>query len=205
MDIKICGLTNIDDAKAARDAGADFLGFVLYARSPRGITATALRRIAEELGEECRLVGVFVNEVPERVVEIASDCGLYAAQLHGDEAHREFAGMSLPVWRSVRFMHDGVFHPAPDQWPAARYVVDSFIPGVYGGTGMTADWARAASLAARFPVMLAGGLTHQNVAEAVVTVHPMGVDAASGVESEPGKKDHAKIKAFIASVRSIVR
>ncbi len=203
MDIKICGLTNIDDARAARDAGADFLGFVLYSRSPRGISETALRNIADELDGSCRLVGVFVNELPDRVALIASDCGLCAVQLHGDELHREFAGLPVPVWRSVRLLHDEAPDPAPDQWPAARYVVDSFIPGVYGGTGVKADWGYAAALAKSFPVMLAGGLTRENVAEAIGVVQPVGVDAASGIEREPGRKDHAKIKAFIAAARSV--
>jgi phosphoribosylanthranilate isomerase len=201
MDIKICGLTNIDDAKAARDAGADFLGFVLYSRSPRGISASDLRRIADKLGGGCKLVGVFVNHDPGEVARIASDCGLSAAQLHGDETHRDFAALSVPVWRAVRLHCNAPPEPVPDQWPAARYVVDSFLPGIYGGTGITADWEGAAEIAKRFPVMLAGGLTPENVAEAVKLVHPLGVDAASGVEKEPGKKDHARIKAFISAAR----
>ena len=205
MDIKICGLTNLDDARAALDAGADFLGFVLYHRSPRCISAAALRRIADNLSGDRRMVGVFVNELPERVAQIASDCGLYAAQLHGDELHREFAGLSLPVWRAVRVRHDGAPEPEPNQWPAARYVLDAFMPGVYGGTGMTADWSFAAALAKRFPVMLAGGLTPENVGEALRTVQPVGIDVAGGVESEPGRKDRLKLKAFVSAVRKEAR
>lgn len=201
MDIKICGLTNLADARAALEAGADFLGFVLYARSPRGISGPALREIAEGLPGRARMVGVFVNEQPDIVARIASDCGLCAVQLHGDERPDEFAGLNMPVWRSVRIRPDGAANPAPEQWPAARYVVDADAPGLYGGTGGTADWNAAAELARTVPVMLAGGLTPENVAQAIAEVRPKGVDVAGGVESEPGKKDHRKLKAFIAAAR----
>lgn len=201
IDIKICGLTNLPDARAALDAGADFLGFVLYAKSPRGISESELRRIVERLPAGARTVGVFVNERPETVARIYSECGLRAVQLHGDEEPDEFAGLNLPVWRAVRVRADGIAAPAPARWPAERYVADAYAPGVYGGTGKTADWRAAAELATGFPVMLAGGLTPENVGEAVRAVRPNGVDVAGGVESGPGKKDHLKLNAFIAAAR----
>lgn len=199
-EIKICGLTNLPDARAAWEAGADFLGFVLYSGSPRGISGKALRRIAERLGGGPKLIGVFVNERPETVAGIVSDCGLHAVQLHGDERLEDFTDPGVPVWRAVR-VRQGLAVPSPERWPAARYVVDADVPGEYGGTGRAADWSAAADFAKRFPVMLAGGLTPDNVREAVRIVQPAGVDVASGVEREPGKKDYRKLKAFIAAVR----
>lgn len=199
-DIKICGLTNLPDARTAWEFGADFLGFVLYAGSPRGISGRALRRIAEGLDVGASLVGVFVNERPEMVARIASDCRLCAVQLHGDERIEDFAELKVPVWRAVR-ARQGLAVPLPEHWPASRYVVDADAPGEYGGTGRTADWSFAADLAGRFSIMLAGGLTAGNVGEAVRIVRPAGVDVAGGVESEPGKKDYQRLKAFIAAVR----
>lgn len=201
MDIKICGITNLPDARAAVDAGADFLGFVLYSRSPRGISGAALRRIAGKLDGACKLVGVFVNERPEHVAQIAEDCCLCAVQLHGNESFGDFSGLSLLVWRALRVRDDGAPDPAPEHWPAARYVVDAWSPHAYGGTGELVDWEQAAVLAKRFPVMLAGGLTPDNVEEAVKAVRPAGVDVAGGVEKAPGRKDHVKLKAFAAAAR----
>lgn len=200
MDIKICGLTNLADARAALEAGADFLGFVLYPESPRGIAARTLRRIMDRLPGTPRAIGVFVNEAREEVLRVAADCGLYAVQLHGDETARDFAQMLLRIWRAVR-LGRGAPRPAPEDWPAERYVVDAAVRGAYGGTGRPADWRRAAVLARAHPVMLAGGLTPANVADAIRQVRPMGVDVASGVEKSPGKKDLRKLKAFIRAAR----
>lgn len=201
VDVKICGLTNRDDAQHALDLGADYLGFVVYAKSPRGIDATALRRIVDNLKGPFRAVGVFVNASPAAVKRLARDCGLHAVQLHGDEPVAAFQDIPVPVWRAVRMEH-GRPAPAPDDWPAARYVVDAHVPGRYGGTGVQADWRAAAALAAQRPVMLAGGLTPGNVAAAIAAVRPLGVDTASGVEREPGKKDPDKVAAFIRRARS---
>ncbi len=202
-DIKICGLTNLIDARAALDAGADFLGFVLYAGSPRCISATELRRVAERLRDKPKTIGVFVNERPENVIQIASDCNLHAVQLNGDEVYNDFSSLEISVWRSVR-IQEGLISPIPEKWLAVRYVVDAAVPGQYGGTGTAVDWPAAGSLAKRVPVMLAGGLTPGNVREAIQIVQPMGVDVASGVEKAPGKKDHEKLKAFIKAVRKTI-
>ena len=198
--IKICGLTNLEDAKAALEAGADFLGFVVYAKSPRGISATALRRIVDQITGKPKIIGVFVNKARAEVLRIVSDCGLYAVQLHGDEPVGDFVSMPVLVWRAVR-VRQGRAVPLPEQWPAARYVVDADVSGQYGGTGTEADWPAAAGLSKRFPVMLAGGLLPDNVEQAIRIVQPTGVDVASGVEKKPGKKDYHKLKAFIAAVR----
>ena len=202
VEVKICGLTNADDVKAALEAGVDFLGFVLYVRSPRGVTATRLKRILDKIDGGGKAVGVFVNESRDRVEKIARDCGLCAVQIQGDEKPTEFIDMPVPVWRAVRF-RNGSFMPPPEKWRAERYVVDAAVPGLYGGTGVAADWHEAATLAAGYPVMLAGGLTPENVGEAVRIVKPLGVDVASGVETEPGEKSYTKMKQFIEAVKII--
>lgn len=200
LAVKICGLTNKDDAIAALDLGADYLGFILYAGSPRGITATELMRILERIQATRKAIGVFVNESRANVEKMAGDCGLYAVQIHGDEEPETFVDMPVPVWRSV-WLHDGVYKPSPEKWQASRYVIDAAVPGLYGGTGIAADWNEAAGLAVKYPVMLAGGLTPDNVADAVRIVKPLGVDVAGGVEAEPKKKDHGKMKAFIKAAK----
>lgn len=201
IEIKICGLTCARDARAALDAGADYLGFVLYSRSVRGITATRLRQIVERLTSHPKCIGVFINESPGRVLQIARDCGLFAVQLHGEEPAADFARWPTPIWRAVR-IRNRHFYPAPRYWPADRYVVDAAVTGAYGGTGITADWIAARRLARRRPIMLAGGLTPENVAAAIRRVQPQGVDVAGGVEKTPGKKDWRKIQAFIRAARS---
>jgi phosphoribosylanthranilate isomerase len=200
VEIKICGLTNLEDARVALAAGADYLGFVLYARSPRAVPVEALASIVRDLGEGVRAVGVFVNSTPAFVRDTALHCGLAAVQIHGDELPDAFAAMPVPVWRSVAVSRDGC-SPEPSAWPAARYVADAAAPGLYGGTGSLADWNQAAALATRVPLMLAGGLTAANVAAAIREVRPLGVDVSSGVEAEPGRKSHAAVRAFIANAR----
>jgi len=193
-------LTNLDDASAALDAGADYLGFVLYEGSPRGVSVKALMRILDRLDRPVRAVGVFVNEARGEVERIVSEAGLHAAQLHGDEAPVDFSDLAVPVWRAIRLSGQEC-EPWPEQWPAERYVVDASVPGMYGGTGVTADWQAAARLAAERPVMLAGGLTPRNVASAVQTVRPRGVDVAGGVEKRPGRKDPNKLRDFIVNAK----
>ncbi|MFH1477354.1 MAG: phosphoribosylanthranilate isomerase [Verrucomicrobiota bacterium] len=198
-EIKICGLTSLPDARMVLDAGVDYLGFVLYERSPRHITPGALRRLLDRLPSKARAVAVFVNARRELVEMLARDCNLHAIQLHGDERLADWIDMPVPVWRAARLRH-GRPDPAPDQWPTTRYVLDATVRGRYGGTGRTADWTKAAELARQAPLMLAGGLTPQNVAEAIRIVAPLGVDTASGVEKAPGKKDRRKVAAFIQAV-----
>ena len=200
MEVKVCGLTSLDDARAAVDAGADYLGFVFYENSPRAVTARSVIEILAELGD-VRALGVFVNESPQVVVDTVKECGLYAAQIHGDEDANDFRGLEVPVWRAL-WIEDGVAFPEPDIWQSERYVVDAAAPGQYGGSGVLADWGIAAELAGRVPVMLAGGLTADNVAAAVTAVRPLGVDVSSGVERTPGVKDHEAVRAFVAAVKS---
>lgn len=205
LEIKICGLTNVEDAAAAARFGADYLGFVLYPKSPRATNAQAVAEILAALPPAVRAVGVFVNSKRAEIERVAADCRLHAVQLHGDERPEDFRELPLPVWRAVRF-RDGAWRPRPADWPGAtRYVVDAAVPGRYGGTGVAADWEAAGRLAAERPVMLAGGLTLDNLAEAIRAVRPLGVDAASGVETEPGRKDHRRLRQFIERARQVAR
>lgn len=203
-EIKICGLTNLPDARMALDAGADYLGFVLYERSPRRIAPAALRRLLDRLPARARAVAVVVNAHRELVEALAHDCHLYAVQLHGDERQADWIDLPVPVWRAIR-LRRGSPNPIPEHWIAARYVMDAAAPGKYGGSGRKTDWARAAKLARQIPLILAGGLTPDNVAEAIHTVQPLGVDTASGVEKSPGRKDPRKLAAFVKAVAAAGR
>jgi len=202
IEIKICGLTNSDDATAAAGAGADYLGFVFYPASPRAVTADDVVRILREVAAPVRAVGVFVNESPEAVRRIAEQCSLHAVQIHGDETADLFADFPFRVWRALR-VSSGECVPDPADWPACRYVVDALVPGLYGGTGVEASWKRAAEIAAVRPVMLAGGLTLENVGEAIRAVRPHGVDVSSGIEAVPGRKDMARLEAFMRRAREV--
>ena len=201
IEIKICGLTNRDDAVAALDFGADYLGFILYSKSPRGITASKLADILGHITKPFNAIAVFVNEQRKSIEAIAGDCGLYAVQLHGDEKPENFAELPFKIWRAVKYVNNA-FAPSPEKWNADRFLVDAAVKGKHGGTGVKADWVKAAELAAKYPVMLSGGLNPENVAEAVRAVKPLGVDAATGIESSPCKKDLKKMKRFIQAVKA---
>lgn len=200
VEVKICGLTNTDDAMAAFDFGADYLGFILYALSPRGIDTAKLARVVDKIDKSARVVGVFVNSSRAEIEKVARDCGLHAVQLHGDEDPSDFTDMPVTVWRAVK-QQDGIFTPLPEKWRADRYVIDAVAPELYGGTGIEVDWHDTAGFARAYPVMLAGGLTPDNVTDAIRIVEPLGVDVASGIEVEPGKKDHGKMKRFIEAAK----
>ncbi len=202
IEVKICGITNLRDASSAVEFGADYLGFILYPKSPRAISSKTLAALLRKLGEHGRAIGVFVNESRDQVEKTAADCGLFAVQIHGDESGEAFVDFPVPVWRAVKQV-SGLWQPEPSEWSAERYVVDSSIRGLYGGTGVTGDWDKAAGFAKKYPVMLSGGLTEGNVREAISIVQPKGVDVASGVESSPGKKDLKKLKAFIENARTV--
>lgn len=201
IDVKICGLTTLEDARVACDAGADYLGFVFYAKSPRAVAPACVADIIATLDIGARAVGLFVNEAPEKAMAVARECGLGIVQLHGDETAEPFDQFPLPIWRAIR-VRDGRAVPAPEAWLASRYVIDADVSGVYGGTGVKADWEMAAALAESYSVMLAGGLRADNVAAAIARVQPAGVDVSSGVEAEPGRKDHAAVRRFVAAAKA---
>jgi phosphoribosylanthranilate isomerase len=209
MKIKICGITNLDDALAAAELGADYLGFNFYPKSPRSIAELDCEKIVAALqARPPRPVcaGVFVNHPAADIARIVKRCGLDAAQLSGDEPPEmlaALAGAKIPAFKAVRapIGGDRLEQMASAGTAEPALLLDASVPGRYGGTGLKADWDWARSIAARRPVFLAGGLTPENVSDAIRQVRPWGVDAASGVESAAGKKDHALMAAFIAAAR----
>ena len=194
--VKICGITNSDDARHAADCGADALGFVFYAGSPRCVTPEQARELVAGLPPFVTRVGLFVNEDPVRIRAIIASCGLDAVQLHGDEPPADCVLPPCRVIKGVRPRHAADL-AALAAYPVAALLVDAAVPGQFGGTGQRADWELAAVLATRQRVILAGGLTPANVAAAVRQVKPYGVDVASGVESAPGRKDPDRVAQFI--------
>jgi phosphoribosylanthranilate isomerase len=204
--IKICGITNLDDALAAVDAGADALGFNFCSQSPRFVKADVVRRIVAQLPPFVTAVGVFVNEDVKNVRDWMDDCGLALAQLHGDEAVAYCEWLARPVIKAIRLKDRDSLLALADYQGRARvrgFVLDAFSPMSYGGTGHVSNWELAAEAAKSVTVILAGGLTPENVTDAIRTVRPYGVDVSSGVESQPGKKDHAKLRAFINAVKLV--
>jgi len=203
-EVKICGLTNDGDARAALECGADYIGFVLYPKSPRFVSPDAMKDILNKLSGTFRAVAVVVNLERERIAEILRDCPLYAIQFHGDEEPGVAVDLGVEIWRSVH-LEDGSFQPDPDSWPADRYVVDgsSRRDRTYGGTGIQIDLSSAASFAKRYASMLSGGLACSNVANAIRGVRPSGVDVSSGIEKEPGLKNVQQMARFIEIVRQM--
>jgi phosphoribosylanthranilate isomerase len=202
--IKICGIKTVTDALAAMDAGADLIGFNLYPKSPRFIERQACAEITSVLKREypqVRLVGVFVNSSVEEVKDTLQICSLDLAQLHGDETPEMVASFSGKAFKAFRGIPESVNGFARSESPA--FLLDASVKGMYGGSGVTADWDGAAELAKKYPLLLAGGLTPENVAEAIRRVKPWGVDVASGAESAPGQKDAAKMSAFVKAVQSV--
>ena len=198
--IKICGLTNREDALQAVDCGADALGFVFYPKSPRCVTPEAVAAICADLPPFVTRVGLFVNEAAETMLAVAGECGLDVLQLHGDEMP---SACHLPPYRVIKGVRPASAQDLPGyaDFPVSALLVDAAVPGQFGGTGQRADWALARQLAATRRVILAGGLTPDNVAEAVRQVRPYAVDVSSGVESAPGKKDPVKVAEFIRRAR----
>ena len=206
--VKICGITSLADALAAVDAGADMLGFNFYPPSPRSITPEACSSITAVLNRDfpsVTLVGVFVNMPVQRVWAILQECSLKFAQLHGDETPEMLAALPGIAYKAFRGIPeteilDGYILQKVANQPA--FLVDAAVKGLYGGSGVTADWFAAAMLSQKYSILLAGGLQPGNVAEAVEQVKPWGVDTASGVESSPGRKDEGKIRDFVQAVRA---
>ncbi len=202
VQVKICGITNLSDARAAVDAGADALGFNFFKGSPRYLTPLTARSIIRSLPSNVLCVGVFVNETREAVESAVVESGIGAVQLHGDEPP-EFCELLNEVRVIKAFRGREGFDPRI----VARYRVeailfDAYAPGAWGGTGQACDWGLARGVRAVVPKMyLAGGLTPETVREAIATVEPFAVDVCSGVESAPGVKDHALVRRFVEAAR----
>jgi len=204
VKLKVCGLTSLEDACAAIDCGAEYLGFNFYPKSPRYIAPTAARAIIERLPDNVIGVGIFVNEArPEDVDEILRVSGARMAQLHGDESAAYCAGVGAErVIKALRAGDDFDARRVLD-YPASAILLDAFDAKLYGGTGRTANWVVAREAARLTKVFLAGGLSPENIAEAIRAVEPFAVDVNSGVEIAPGRKDQVKLHALYRLVNSI--
>jgi phosphoribosylanthranilate isomerase len=200
--IKICGMTNLNDALSALKAGADALGFVFYKQSPRYIEPEIASEIIRNLPPLVTVVGVFVNEQIDKVREIASYCLLDILQFHGFESPEYCEWYHNRVIKAFRVKDASSMEEIKKyKGKVSGYLLDSYSEVAYGGTGSTFDWSVAREISRILPVVLAGGLTPDNVAQAVSEVQPYGVDVSSGVESAPGSKDMEKMRSFVESVR----
>ncbi|MDX1952150.1 MAG: phosphoribosylanthranilate isomerase [Verrucomicrobiota bacterium] len=201
--VKVCGITSLVDAVAAIDAGADALGFMFYEGSSRYINPADARSIIKELPPFISSVGVFVNLSITGIREIAAKTGIDTVQLHGEEAPDFCSHIPLPVIKAFRVESESIIVETQRFPNASALLLDSYVPGRLGGTGATFNWDLAVQAKQNGkPIILAGGLTPLNVGEAVQKVRPFAVDVSSGVESAPGKKDQAKMRDFISSVRT---
>jgi phosphoribosylanthranilate isomerase len=202
VKVKICGITNVEDALAAAEAGADVIGLMFYDKSPRVVSIEQAQAIHQQLPPYILRVGVFVDPEPGLVGTAMAHCGLSVLQFHGDEPNdfcRQFGLMSMKAFR----IKDESSLLQLSNYTTDALLLDSYVAGKQGGTGEKFNWDLAID-AKKFgkPIFLSGGLTAENVASAVQKVVPFAVDVSSGVESAPGKKDHQKIRDFIAAVRA---
>ena len=197
VKVKICGITRLEDALVAQNAGADMVGFV-FAESTRRIEPEAAREIAAALS--CLKVGVFVDQPADVVNRITRECGLDFAQLHGDETQDQCDEIEVPVIKAVRVVDGHSLARAAD-FRVSRLLLDASAPGMAGGTGRIIDWNLLVCYDK--PYILAGGLSPENVAEAVSRLAPWGVDASSRLECEPGIKDHARVATFIRAAKGL--
>lgn len=201
--IKICGIKTVTDAIAAMDAGADLIGFNFYRKSPRYVEVGMVRNIMSVMRQHGRVtcVGVFVNASVAEICATMETLGLNLAQLHGDETAESLHQLDGQAFKAFRGIPETVVGFVRNEAPA--FLLDASVKGVYGGSGVTADWNGAAELAKKYPLLLAGGLTPENVADAVRQVRPWGVDVASGVESASGEKDPRKMKKFVQAIKRL--
>ena len=202
-EIKICGITNTEDAIFAAECGADAVGFIFYTKSPRHVAPETAKEIIKELPDDITTVGVFVNHHAQEVTGIVDLCGLDLVQLHGNESPaycRQFPASQVIKAFALRAEDD---LEKLKGYPVKAILVDADDPVHYGGTGEKADWNLAAKVMETHPLILAGGLSMANIREAIELVSPHAVDINSGVEISPGEKDHQKIKAIIELVRQL--
>lgn len=196
--IKICGITRVQDAEAAARAGAAMIGMVFWPGSPRAISIDAARVVAAALPAGVAPIGVFVNQSVDAINEIAVAVGLLGVQLHGDEPASVIPRINRPVIRALHLDRLDTMNNLPSH---VTVLLDAADPVRRGGTGQTIDWSAAGAVARRRSIVLAGGLTPANVETAIAAVRPYAVDVSSGVETEPGIKDHAQVRAFAEAVR----
>ena len=201
--IKICGITNIDDALMAIDAGADALGFNFVPDTPRYLKDTTVAaKIIEQLPPFITTVGLFVNAAPEVIQATADECHLDMLQLHGDESPQFCNALNRRFIKAVRVKDESSFSHLSD-YRVSGYLLDTYVKGAMGGTGIAFDWRLAVKAKQFGRIILAGGLDPDNVASAVQQVRPYGVDVSSGVETRPRRKDPVKVQTFIQTVKEI--
>lgn len=200
VKVKICGITNLEDALAAAEAGADALGFVFYPESPRFIEPGEVRNIISKLPVFITTVGVFVDESEEMIRRIIRESGVQTLQFHGEESPLLCMRFREKVIKAVR-VKDAESINSMKMYPLDTFLLDTYHEKVKGGTGRTFDWKIAEKAKEYGRIILSGGLTPSNVGEVIARVQPYGVDVSSGVEISPGKKDHRKIREFMKEVR----
>ena len=204
VKIKICGITNIEDAQKAVSLGADAIGFV-FANSPRKIKPDRAKSIIENLKKRVLSVGVFVNEPLDNVLKIQQQCSLDAVQLHGDETPEYCSRLKkIKVIKAFRIKDESSLSPIPLYKDVFAYLLDTFSEKSYGGTGKTFNWNLALK-AKNFekPIILSGGLAPDNIKEAIKAVRPYGIDISSSIEIKPGKKDHKLMREIIRLIKAL--
>ena len=200
--VKVCGITNAQDAHAAAEAGADAVGFV-FAPSPRQVSVEKAREISAALPSDVLKVGVFVNAAPEEVVRTSYEVGLNYAQLHGDEGPEAVAAVrdgGVSVIKALRVRSAGSLDDL-EWYGADLYLLDAYSKRARGGTGERFDWTLAKTLIGRDNIVVSGGLNSENVAEAIRAFEPFGVDASSSLEDSPGKKNNERVRRFIGAAK----
>ena len=198
--VKICGITCLEDALLAVEAGADALGFVFYPPSPRAVTPAQALPILQALPPFVVTVGLFVDTLAPAIRQLVAATGLSMVQCHGT-ASATAAELAPLVCLPALSVRDRASLAVMARQPAAAWLLDAYVPGAHGGTGQTCDWELAAEVARHHRIVLAGGLTPDNVAAAIRQVRPYAVDVSSGVESVPGRKDPAKLIRFIRNAK----
>jgi len=201
VKVKVCGMTNLKDTLVAVEEGADAVGFIFYKKSPRSVTMKLVREIVLELPPFVDTVGVFVDETAEQINKIADYCNLDMVQLHGDESPTFCKRMRRRVIKAFR-VKDMQSVKKLSNYQVSGFILDTFSESLHGGTGKVFDWNLALPAKKFGPVIMAGGLTPNNVRQAIQRVRPYGVDVCSGVESEPGIKDHKKIRVFLKNAKA---
>jgi phosphoribosylanthranilate isomerase len=203
MKVKVCGITRGEDAELAVGLGAWAIGFLLWPRSKRYVDPAVAAGISRALQRRVERVGVFVNQPLDEIERLADTLALSYVQLHGDEGPSFCAAVAqrtgAKVIKALRVSHGADLRDL-DRYHTDLHLLDTAVPGLRGGSGQAWDWSLAAQRRSKIPFLLSGGLTPENVAEGIAAVHPWGVDVASGVESEPGVKDPAKLRAFFDAI-----
>ncbi|WP_281645433.1 phosphoribosylanthranilate isomerase [Parendozoicomonas sp. Alg238-R29] len=203
VHVKICGLRDPAHAVVAVECGADAVGFMFYQPSPRNLTLDEGRVLSSAIAGQVTRTGVFVNPEPQFLEEVLQTVELDALQFHGDESNDFCQSWGLPWIKAVRVRENSDVASELEQWPqASAFLLDSYTPGVYGGTGEAFDWDRFPKHLKQ-PLILAGGLSPANVADAIATVQPWAIDVSSGVESSRGKKDETLIREFMEEVNNV--